>query len=191
MVRHKYSTQFDVNPPAGGLTNARVFSANGLFDPDITGVGHQPNGFDQLAVLFDHYQVLSARVTITAVNGDSSSAQLVGIALLDNATVLNDYRSYMEGRHVVGRVIPHAGTSAIDNVQTKTMSFKYSQRSFFGTKKIDDQFEGSNASNPEEGAFFHIFAGPINSSADAAAVRFQLDISYLALWYEPKTPPLS
>jgi len=43
-----------------GTENA--FSLNSLYDPDITGVGHQPYGFDQMAALYSNYIVESASI---------------------------------------------------------------------------------------------------------------------------------
>ncbi len=48
-----------------GTENA--FSLNSLYDPDVTGVGHQPYGFDQVAALYSKYLVLSCDVQIRAV----------------------------------------------------------------------------------------------------------------------------
>jgi len=38
-----------------------VFKANSLFDPDLTGVGHQPTYFDQLAAIYSQYCVLGCK----------------------------------------------------------------------------------------------------------------------------------
>jgi len=37
------------------------FRLNSLFDPDFTGTGHQPKGFDQLAALYQRYRVYRVR----------------------------------------------------------------------------------------------------------------------------------
>lgn len=40
------------------------FAANGMYDPDITGVGHQPMGFDQLAAIYQRYRVNACKITV-------------------------------------------------------------------------------------------------------------------------------
>ena len=41
--------------------NTHTFRANSVFDPDWTGAGHQPTRFDQLAALYQRYEVLKSR----------------------------------------------------------------------------------------------------------------------------------
>jgi len=47
---------------AGVAGTENAFSLNSLYDPDITGVGHQPYGFDQMASLYSNYIVESVSI---------------------------------------------------------------------------------------------------------------------------------
>ena len=40
-----------------GLCGVRIFSLSSLFDPDVTGTGHQPVGYDQIMALYEEYIV--------------------------------------------------------------------------------------------------------------------------------------
>lgn len=42
-----------------------VFRGNSVYDPDYTGVGHQPHFFDQISPLYEYYQVLKVKMTAT------------------------------------------------------------------------------------------------------------------------------
>ncbi len=57
-----------------GTTN--TFQLNGLYDPDTTGVGHQPYGFDQLATFYKLYTVRNARVNIIVTASDDPANYL-------------------------------------------------------------------------------------------------------------------
>lgn len=87
---------FSIDPAIGGLASTHVFSANGLFDTDITGVGHQPSGFDQLMTFYDHYTVTHAKITVTAQNSDATLSQLFGIYVQDNTVTVTDPRVIIE-----------------------------------------------------------------------------------------------
>lgn len=54
----------------GSLTGTYVFNCNSLNDPDRSGIGHQPMGFDQLKGLYNRYKVYACayKATISSPN---------------------------------------------------------------------------------------------------------------------------
>lgn len=55
------------------LTGTIQFALNGLFDPNLTGVGHQPRFFDQFMTYYNSYSVMGAKVVVRAiVDGDDT-----------------------------------------------------------------------------------------------------------------------
>ncbi len=56
------ATQLDI--PAGNFY-IQNFNGNGLFDPDRTGVGNQPRGFDDAMAFYSSYKVLGSSITVT------------------------------------------------------------------------------------------------------------------------------
>lgn len=73
-----YNENITLDPQAENLgaggTNTYVFSMNSLWDPDTTGVGHQPMYFDNYAALFSRYRVNYAQVTVTVINTNVNTA---------------------------------------------------------------------------------------------------------------------
>jgi len=47
---------------------AQVYRLNSLFDPNLTGTGHQPNYYDQLTAVYQQYCVTAAKMTCTIFN---------------------------------------------------------------------------------------------------------------------------
>ncbi len=63
VLRYAETFQFTTGT-AGIMGTQQVIRLNSLFDPNATGVGHQPYGFDQLALIYAKYRVISCRVVI-------------------------------------------------------------------------------------------------------------------------------
>ena len=55
------------------------FAANGLYDPDLSGTGHQPYGFDQLASIYNDYRVHGCQIKLTGRMLTSSTSGVVMI----------------------------------------------------------------------------------------------------------------
>lgn len=51
----------------------RQFRMNSLYDPDLTGVGHSPRGFDQFALLYSNYQVYACVCEVIFTTKDTTN----------------------------------------------------------------------------------------------------------------------
>jgi len=58
---------------AGVVGATNVFLLNSIYDPNSTGVGHQPYGHDQLATWYSKYLVLGARVKLVCTTPGGSA----------------------------------------------------------------------------------------------------------------------
>lgn len=73
-----------VNP--GGQFASYVFRGNSLFDPDFTGTGHQPYGFDQWNNFYERYTVVGCSIRVQAFTNTSVPANAGSITLLPSAS---------------------------------------------------------------------------------------------------------
>lgn len=62
----KYSDQFFLTSTAG--ITSHLFRANSINDPNYTGIGHQPFGYDQLAELYGKQKVYGCKYRFTFQN---------------------------------------------------------------------------------------------------------------------------
>ena len=92
-VRLRYVTEITLNASGVGLS-AHYFSANGMFDPDVTGTGHQPLYYDQWMVNYEHYQVLGSKIKVTALPSQNagSTPGVFGV-VLDNNTSIQHFQT--------------------------------------------------------------------------------------------------
>lgn len=190
----RYAFTGTLNP--NGITPAvHVFRANSLYDPDQTGVGAQPRGFDQIIAFYDHYVVIHSKITVKFVNRDSSGPAtvgtnanfIVGVDLNDSSDTLNTINDYME--HGYAKYSMLAGTSGTRDVVSSTKSFT---NKFLGRSKplSDSQLKGSSTSNPVEQGYYHIFANAVGNF-DTGPMDIYVVIDYTAVFIEPKDLPQS
>jgi len=59
LVMMDYCDQISIQPDA---FEPHLFRANSIFDPDFTGVGHQPLSHDQYALRYSQYRVVSGQL---------------------------------------------------------------------------------------------------------------------------------
>lgn len=76
-VKFKYSDTYTQTTTTG--MNVRQFRANGLYDPDYTGVGHQPRFFDQFSQLYLDYRVHAVKFRATFGVTTANSIYVCGI----------------------------------------------------------------------------------------------------------------
>lgn len=64
-----------------------VYRLNSVFDPDFTGVGGQPEGFDQLKALYGRYRVMACKAEVSAASLTSGNAGVIAMAPSENAAL--------------------------------------------------------------------------------------------------------
>lgn len=167
---------------AAAATGHQVFSANGLYDPDITGSGHQPRGFDQMMELYDHYQVIGAQCKVMFESITSPS--VCGIALRDTNAVTTNYLDYLEANPA------NTTFTMVTQQNPQHLTLKYSQKGFFGTGDLGYPYRGSAAANPGEQGFFQLFVTDIDDLA-SETIKALVVIDYIVVFTEPKQPSQS
>lgn len=188
----RYVEDTSINPGVAGIAGVHIVSANGCYDPNITGSGHQPRGFDQMMQLWDHYTVIGAKITVEFIRpyNTNSYALALGVALKDSPTPAVDKNDYLEGRNVVSKATK-SSTSTNDSFTYK-LSKTFSTRKFLGFSKplSVTAARGDISNNPGEQAYFHIFAAPFQS-VDNEAIIVNYRVDYLVVFTEPKQPTQS
>lgn len=181
----RYSEYITLNPGVG-TTAYHTFSANGLYDPDISGVGHQPRGFDQWMQLYTRYVVTKAKITIQATNdNNASSSALVGVAVTTDQLTSSDIRDFTEGRI--------ASYTIVAKDAPRTISQTFDLQSWKKGVKImsDDVISGSSSSNPGETYFFNVFASAMTNGLDVQTVPLYVTIEYEATLIDADEPAIS
>lgn len=180
-----------------GVMATHVFSANGLYDPDFTGTGHQPIGFDQLIQSYNHYSVIRSKITVGFVN-NSSYAVRAGIYLSPDGVPITNERQLMENglvKHVILDAKGGASTDPGVSGRVKTVTIDCDVRKYFGKQRssqlMEPDFAGDAASNPQEGVYFMVFAYSSHTGTANSQVLFDATLSYDSIYHEPRKLTLS
>lgn len=171
-VHFRYTEYISVQPGVSGIADYHVFSANGLFDPDITGVGHQPAGFDQLMSLYDHYTVISSAISCTFANTDPARRSIIGVGWNDDATPDADWRVAVEnGKSTFDVLAPENGGPCIKNHKQAINIGKV-----MGRPEVldEDDLRGSSGSNPNDQVYWYVWAANV-TAADPVFVLVTID----------------
>lgn len=187
-VNLKYSESITLNPGAG-LANTYVFSANGCYDPNITGGGHQPVGFDQYMTLYELYTVTASMIKVTFINTDTANAQLVLVCNRDLSTTDADPRVYLENGATVWDILGRAGAGN----DIKTIRKAMDMRQFSNNKDImsEDNYAGTNAANPQEEQYYIVSACSTDLTTDTGSITAFVEITYETYFRQPRQAALS
>lgn len=184
LAKFSYVAQISINPALGSV-GGYIFSANDLYDPDVTSTGHQPYGFDQLMQFFNHFTVLGSKCTASLVNG-SSTPCILGIQLRDSSTSISGTspETVLERPDVTYRMSMASGNGAV------SVTKNFSASKYFGMKKSaiinDSEYRGNASASPTEQAYYHVFVSPTVSTDDVPATNITVRLEYFAVLNEPK-----
>lgn len=161
-----------------------VYSCNGMYDPELSILGHQPLYFDQLAAIYAHYTVFASTIKVDMV-ALNVIATPVTVYISPNPTPVTNYFQATEQ--------PSASTTVVSGMQGPghgTLSNRWSAKEYFGGNIYDnDDLQGSGTANPVEQSYYVI----LSSNVDAAEPNLQcyVTITFDAVWDELRTMALS
>jgi hypothetical protein len=198
-VRMRYADLIflDASALGSGVPTIHHFRANSVYDPDLTGTGHQPRGFDEHAALYDHYTVIGSKIRATFesdVDNRSTAGQYCFLMLQDTAGTPTNLVDILEegDRNKIGY-------RPLNSVTGKSVSLtkKFSPYKLFGIPKKDSLISNADltpqvGSNPPEDAIFTV--GVISNrttSTDPPKLVCRVEIEYIVLFSEKRPMPSS
>lgn len=180
-LRYESSIQLDA-----GLASSvsHLFRCGSVFDPDYTGVGHQPRYFDQIMPLYDHFTVIGSMITVKAVN-NTTDVMVVGVQKSGAPTPPGNINSLIEQRNSVYKWVGNAAS----NSSIQTIRMKYSPKSFLNIPNplSSENLRGTIATNPDEDAYFMVTVGSHDASLNPGPMTIRIIIDYIVVFTEPRS----
>lgn len=161
------------------------FSANGMFDPNITGVGHQPLYFDQISALYNFYYVMKSNIKVSLFGPHQESAAqptLVISQVTDNAS---------SGNFDTEAERPSSSRILCTDLGTGQGMYPSVWNTFDAKKRYGSQivnnpeYRGTSATNPNEQTYFNIQVSD-KALSGLTSVDVLVEINYFAEWNDRK-----
>lgn len=180
----KYEARIELASVAGaGISHQ--FSGNSVFDPDLTGVGVQPLGYDQWSALYDRYRVNGSAIKVRFIAIGIDAATNSWEVCLVPSPVTTTFSS-MDA----ARASPYSiGTAKNMEQQGGYLRNYMSTAKIEGVSKttvrVDDEFSSIVSSNPTEQWAWNVIGQPADRSTSASLIAF-VSITYYVTFYSRK-----
>lgn len=200
LVNLRYGSQFILDSTAVGTYGTYHFRANSCYDPDESGVGHQPRGFDQWSAFYDNYVVLGSKITIRANNtlqtleaGDTSHSKFnmayICVSLTeDKESSAGDIPEMLESRLFSYKPLN------TNQYNTTYVTKKFSAKKFLGIKNVSEasQLVALTTADPAQEVWYNItgFNGSA-STETSASLHCTVTIDYIVMFKNRKVLPQS
>lgn len=178
---------------AGGYFNSRDFALNSPFDPDITGFGIQPVGWDQVmgaggSNMFSFYRVFASKITLYVydVSGDTKSPS-VRVVLTPRAGAMLGGISPIEAGLAPGSRSNVVRTS--DQTDSMKLRSYYKVKSLIPLGQTANDLRAAYNANPNLLCYWHVDFDGATSCTEDTTVRYEVKITYLCKCW--KTDPLN
>lgn len=175
----KYSEAFNIG---GNGPQAQRFLLNSVYDPNSTGIGHQPYGHDTLATIYNRYRVISCSYVISAVDSAGRYVQVAALPANENVLTLStsEMRENPRCRYIV----------QAPNAHLKMLTGKVYLPSLVGRSKAqymaDDRYQSTVGSSPAEAAVLNIFIQDMADGNNVLNTNLNVTLEYTVEWFDVK-----
>lgn len=178
-VRLRYCDNYN-STIAAATASSQVMNLNSAFDPDRTGTGHQPYGFDTMAALYNRYRVLKAHWRVSFTPGslayDVTVFPLNGL-LSSSPTTASTFNTACEQQRSHVRSISPTGSSEGYRGSIDLIKLAGTTRTEY---LADDRYEATVSASPAElMVLYVVWYNPNGSSTGTGfTLEFDLDIDF-------------
>lgn len=182
-IKLKYNTLSQLN--YSGTLTAIQFRMNSLFDPDYSGIGHQPYGYDQWAQFYNRYRVYGCAYRITLSNTSTADQVEVLVQHRPNSLLSGNFETGTEAPYKTLRILPVEGSA-----RPVTIKGYHNCSKIYGISKKQYQAEQDFAAlinfNPPNVTFLNIYIQNQSVLTNATVIA-RVELTYFAEFYERKT----
>jgi len=199
----RYATEISITSSGVGTAVRHVFNLNSLYDPDRTGAGVQPMGFDQWCQLYHYFTVVGGSMKCRPIYASNVATVPVYYAVhaqdTDPIGTSVDVRTFLTscpGKNpgqVWSKYGIHRGVTEIEK-EDRWRGVKWTAGGILGIKQSDvldrTTLQGSASSSPTDIIFGEVIVQDCYSSA-SSALPFLVVMEFDVVFAGPKDLTMS
>jgi len=180
----RYHESFQLNPGVAGAPSSYVFRSNSCFDPNVTGTGHQPRGYDQIMAMYQFLAVKEAQIEVWFQPRDGAP---VIVSINSNGTTMfsPSRNDMMENKTAVFN-----SAGGISSTGPSYLTLRVKPWQLAGTKLSENDYKHPVGSNPVISNFFNVIGAPLEAT-DTGNIDCVARITFHCEVTEPISPPIS
>lgn len=166
----------------GAITGQYLYNLNSLFDPDRTGVGHQPYGFDNLALLYNRYRVIKTGWRIESPITEGADFRAVHAIPSNDPAITWGSAGYIRENPRCKYITLNPGAPA------RTLNGWVTLPSLMGRTSAqymaDDEYQANVGASPTEQAILYVLT--TNSNGNPVQAPIQVTLEFTVEFFDPK-----
>lgn len=179
LLKLRYQMTTNMN---GAVGIDQIMNLNSLFDPDRSGVGHQPYAYDQWSLIYNRWRVYGCKYKVTFVN-IGSSVPRVGIMPSNDANTMALSTTVFEQPTTKSALLGELGSGGV-----KKVFYGYVPLTrIYGVTKVqlrcDDRYAGDASASPAELAVLHCVCQDSTLSTNPT-VLMEVNLVYYCQFYD-------
>lgn len=180
IVKLTYSAFHQINPAASTYT--RQYNLNSVFDPDRTGVGHQPMYFDQLAAVYGRYRVYAAAYEVTVSNANVPVRFVV--VPHNQSSAPSNVEDAIETRWSQNCIV---NTMSDGGGNVKTLKRYISLKALLGEDLSDDRDQALVTASPSNVVLISAMIEALDGSSTISSINFRFKLNYYVEFFDRNT----
>lgn len=186
-----YSERGSLATGALGVAAGYTYRPDSIFDPNFTGVGGQPVGYDQLSEIYERYCVYMCEYKVVFTNQNSSLDDVVGVVVTDQQPTLLDHERFIQNGMCEWGIANRNGdgsriqfTGSIDLAKVHGMTRK--------AYMDDNNHQPLVGDNPADAAFLTLWSAHIDATtATVGLVRYEIELRFHVKFFGNKFTVMS
>ena len=178
VAKLRYCETITLSSSLLSIQNAN-FACNSIYDPNLSGSGHQPYGHDTYSNIYNQYTVLASTLKMTVVRAnDSSRALTYGVGIEDSISSSLANTTWAE------RPTYKIACGNQGNASSKPLYCTWDRKKRFPSPDVYRTLSAPFGSNPSEIEIFNIFVEDPSGTNLGSSVNVLIEIDYTVECYE-------